>query len=384
MAENEDGQEKTENPTGKKLEKAREEGQVPRSKELGTTFVLLTGVGALMVMGGSLGNTLSGIMSFNFDLPRSAMFDTRQMMAHFGQSGIAAMHALFPFFAFIAVAAVAGPLSMGGWLFSSKALAPNLDRLNPLSGIKRMFEITSLVELIKSIGKFLLVAGIAIATLAHYEGKLLGLARSALKPALADMLSMIGWSALAVSASLILIALIDVPYQIFDHNKKLKMTKQEVKDEMKDAEGKPEVKRKVRQLQMEMAYRRMMEAVPEADVVITNPEHFSVALRYDVGGAGAPTVVAKGTDFTAMKIREVANAHDVMILEIPPLARAIYFTTEIDSEIPGKLYLAVAQVLAYVFQLKAYKEGAGRRPRPLGDIELPQDAHYDHRGRPQS
>lgn len=384
MAENENGQEKTEDPTQKKLDKAREEGQVARSKELGTTFVLIGGVGALMVLGGSLAKTMRAIMTFNFDISREVAFDPQLMMVHFSNTAMIALDAVTPIFVTLAIAALAGPLALGGWLFSPKPLTPKLERLDPLQGLKRMFSSNSLVELVKSLAKFALVVTIAITTLVTYQSQLLGLSNAALHSAIATMMSTVGWSILAVSSSMIIISAIDVPYQIYDHSKKLKMTRQEVRDEMKDIEGKPEVKGRLRQLQREMAQRRMMEAVPEADVVITNPEHFSVALKYEVGGAGAPRVVAKGSDFMAMKIREVANANDVMILQIAPLARAIYFTTEIDHEIPGKLYLAVAQVLAYVFQLRAYKEGAGRKPKPLADIQLPDDVSYDQRGRPRS
>ncbi len=229
----------------------------------------------------------------------------------------------------------------------------------------------------------LLVASAAFMMMVFFQADLLGLSKSSLEPAIDHMLTIIAWSVLVVSASMIFVVAIDVPYQIFDHGKKMKMTLQEVKDEMKDTEGKPEVKGRVRQMQRQLAQRRMMSAVPEADVVITNPEHFSVALKYDVEAGGAPIVVAKGVDFMAIKIREIANAHDVMILPSPPLARAIYFTTEIDEEIPGNLYLAVAQVLAYIFQLRTHNKGEGRRPKPLAEIELPRDALYDSDGVPQ-
>ncbi|ARN75423.1 flagellar biosynthesis protein FlhB [Oceanicoccus sagamiensis] len=382
MAENENGQEKTEEATPKRLEKARGEGQVARSKELTTTLVLLAGVGGLITLGGDLGHALMNFMRFNFTVSREAVFDTQLMMLHLSDTTYAAIEALLPFFGVVVVAALVGPTALGGFLFSGKALAPKLSRMNPIKGIQRMFSMNSLVELIKSIGKVVLVGSAAIAMLMLFYSEILGLSTENLKPALEHMLTIIAWSILAVSASMIFIAAIDVPYQIFDHSKKMKMTLQEVKDEMKDTEGKPEVKGKIRQLQREMAQRRMMEAVPEADVVITNPEHFSIALKYDVDGGGAPMVLAKGVDFMAIKIREIAKAHDIMILEAPPLARAIYFTTELDEEIPSALYLAVAQVLAYVFQLKAHKDGKGRRPKPLAEIVVPREAQYDVEGNP--
>lgn len=383
MAENENGQEKTEEATPKRLDKAREEGQVARSKELTTTLVLLAGVGGLITLGGDIGHALMNVMRFNFSISREAIFDTNLMMLHLSDTTYSAIEALLPFFGVLVLACLIGPTALGGFLFSGKALVPKLSRMDPVKGLQRMFSMNSLVELFKSIGKVVLVGSASIAMLMLFYSEILGLANENINAAIEHMLIIIGWSILAVSASMILIAAIDVPYQIFDHSKKMKMTLHEVKDEMKDTEGKPEVKNKVRQMQREMAQRRMLEAVPEADVIITNPEHFSVALKYDVNGGGAPTVLAKGVDFMAIKIREIANANDVLILETPPLARAIYFTTELDEEIPSTLYLAVAQVLAYVFQLKAHKDGTGRRPKPLAEIVMPREAQYDVEGNPQ-
>ena len=274
-------------------------------------------------------------------------------------------------------------MALGGFIISGKALAPKFSRIDPVQGLKRMFSLNALVELLKSIAKVLVVGAVSYFIIRSAEMEMLGLSHEELQPAIQHSLLIVGWSVLAVCCSMILIVLIDVPFQIFDHSNKLKMTRQEVKDEMKDSEGKPEVKGRIRQLQREMAQRRMMEAVPQADVVITNPDHFSIALKYDVEGGGAPIVVAKGVDFLAIKIREVANANDIMIMAAPPLARAIYFTTELDDEIPGTLYLAVAQVLAYVFQLRSHQQGRGAKPKPFGDIELPREARYDPEGNPE-
>jgi flagellar biosynthetic protein FlhB len=382
VAENENGQEKTEEATPKRLDKSREEGEVARSKELTTTLVLLSGVLALISLGGDLAEAMKGAMRFNFILPREVLFDSNLMLNQLTNTATMAMGAVAPFFIILSLAAFIGPVMLGGFLFSTKTLVPKLSRISPLAGIKRMFSPTSLVELLKALAKFFVVAAIAITMLYIFNYDLLNLAQLRLGPAVDQMVSIIGLSILAISASMIIIAVIDVPFQIFDHAKKMRMTLQEVKDEMKDTEGKPEVKSKVRQLQMQMAQRRMMESVPDADVIITNPEHFSVALKYDVEGGGAPIVVAKGVDFMAIKIREIAKAHDVLMLPAPPLARAIYFTTEIDQEIPGALYLAVAQVLAYVFQLRTYNESGGKKPKPLADIVLPRETQYDVDGTP--
>ncbi|HEY3698977.1 MAG TPA: flagellar biosynthesis protein FlhB [Spongiibacteraceae bacterium] len=381
MAESESGQERSEDATAKRKDNAREEGQVARSRELNTMFILMAGSGGLIVYGPGLGNALRDLMRFNLSLPREVGFDTNLAAAHLLHSTMAAGNALMPLMGVLIVAALAGPIVMGGWLFSTSALLPKGSRINPLEGLKRIFSLTALIELVKSIIKFVVLSGIAIVIIASMKNKLLALGVEDLQPALADALHMAAWAVLGVSCGMILIALIDVPYQLFDHNRKLKMTKQEIKEEMKDSEGRPEVKGRIRQLQRELARRRMMEAVPKADVIITNPEHFSVALRYDNARRGAPVVVAKGTDQIAMKIREIGNAHSVTLIASPTLARAIYYTTDIDREIPAPLYMAVAQVLAYVFQLKTWHPGQGRKPQTPDALPVPPELVFDQRGR---
>lgn len=384
MAENENGQEKTEEATPKRLDKSKEDGQVARSKELTTTFVLFGGVLGLSSFGPEIGSTLLSLMRYNFTLSREVIIDENMMVSHLGDTAFTAFASLIPLFSILAAAALLGPVALGGWLFSLKSLAPKMNKMNPAKGLKRMFSANSLMELVKAMAKFGFVASIAVVMLYKFQYSLVALAQSPLENAISDMSTIIGWSVLAVCAPMIIISMIDVPFQIFEHKKKLMMTLQEVKEEHRDSEGKPEVKGKIRQLQYDMAQRRMMESVPEADVVITNPEHFSVALKYDVNGSGAPKVVAKGIDFMAIKIREIAKAHDVLILASPTLARAIYFTTETDEEIPNALYLAVAQVLAYVFQLRAHKEGSGRKPKPLAPVDVPVSSRYDVSGNPDS
>ncbi len=193
----------------------------------------------------------------------------------------------------------------------------------------------------------------------------------ALEPAIARGLSMLGWAAVILTSTLIVLALFDVPFQLWDHKRQLKMTQQEVRDELKETEGRPEVRGRIRQLQREMAQRRMMEEVPKADVIVTNPTHFAVALRYDADRMRAPIVVAKGADLVAANIRRVGREHDVPLVEAPLLARAIYFSTELEAPIPAGLYLAVAQLLAYVFQLKAYREFGGDIPQPPDELPGP-------------
>lgn len=373
MAESESGAEKSEEPTGKRLSESRKKGQIARSKELNTLAVTMGGFGGLLVFGGSMGNAMLDIMRGNFSLPREVIMDVNNMGLWLAASGEIAMQALFPLFLLLLVVSILGPISLGGWLFSAEAMAPKASRMNPLAGLKRMFSVNALVELLKALAKFVLILLVGVAVLSAFQDDLLAIVHEPIESAIIHALNVVGWSALWMSCGLILIAAVDVPFQLWSNKKKLMMTKQEVRDEYKDSEGKPEVKQRIRQMQREISERRMMQAVPEADVVITNPTHFAVALKYDPSKGSAPVLLAKGGDFTALKIREIANEHKVMVLESPALARAVFYSTELDQEIPAGLYLAVAQVLAYVYQLRQYKAGKGKRPAPLPDLPIPPD-----------
>ena len=377
MAEEDSSQEKTEEPTAKRLEKAREDGQIPRSKELTTTAILLAGALGLLIFGKSIGNDILEVMRFTFSIERAAIFDTQLMFFFLGESFRNALLGLLPLFGMLLLAAIVGPIALGGWLFSTKSLSPKLDRMNPISGIKRMFSLKSLVELFKSIAKVLLVGVAAYVLLLIMQDAILGLSREGLQRGVAHSLNLTIQATIILAAVTIAIAAIDIPFQIHEHVKKIKMSRQDVKDEMKDTEGKPEVKSRIRQLQMEMSQRRMMDAVPDADVVITNPTHFSVALKYDPNNMETPILVAKGVDHLALKIREIANLHSIEFVEAPPLARAIYYTTEVESEIPEGLFIAVAQVLAYIFQLREFRKGKGDRPNLPRDIKVPDDMVFD-------
>lgn len=373
MADDDSSQEKTEEPTPRRLEKAREDGQIPRSRELTTTAVVLAGCLGLMYFGAYIAQRLMDVMRFNFNLDRESIFDPSLMFQHLGNSFGDALFSLIPLLAILLVAAIAGPIALGGWLFSAKSLAPKLDRINPLAGLKRMFSVKSLVELVKAIGKILLIIAVAYVLLSFTQDAWLGLAAEEVESAIAHSVTLSIRTAVILAASTIIIAAIDIPFQIHEHTKKLKMSRQDIKDEMKDTEGKPEVKGRIRQLQHEMAQKRMMASVPQADVVITNPTHFSIALKYDPATMSTPVVLAKGVDNMAMKIREIARLNNIEFVEAPLLARAIYHTTEIDDEVPQGLYVAVAQVLAYVFQLREFRKGRGQRPDYPRKLEIPPD-----------
>ncbi|VVN95996.1 Flagellar biosynthetic protein FlhB [Pseudomonas fluorescens] len=378
MAESESGQDKTEDPTEKRKKDSREKGEIARSKELNTLAVMMAGAGALLVFGGMLAEDLMDLMRLNFTLSREVIMDQGSMGAFLLQSGKIALVAIQPIMITLLLAALIGPISLGGWLFAAGSMAPKFSRMNPGAGLKRMFSMKAIIELLKALAKFLITLSVALMVLAADVDDLLRIAHEPLEQAIIHSLVLVGWSSLWLACGLIIIAAVDVPVQIWESMKKLKMTKQEVRDEHKDQEGRPEVKQRIRQTQREMSQRRMMAAIPDADVVITNPTHYAVALKYDSEKGGAPMLIAKGSDFLALKIREIAVANNVMLLESPGLARSIYYSTELDQEIPGGLYLAVAQVLAYVYQIRQYRAGKGKRPDPLkDDLPIPPDLRRD-------
>ena len=367
--ENEDGQEKTEQATPKRLEEARKKGQVPRSRELTTMAMLIMAAVTLMATGKSMVEQMSDVMRLGLSVERAKVLDPWAVIEIFGAAITQGLLLMTPFLLVMVATALAAPVALGGWAFSGQALAFKTEKLNPLKGLKRIFAARGLVELLKALAKFLLIGGVGAILLMHYMPELMGLGRESVGAGMAHAGDILLKSFIVLSASLILIAAIDVPFQIWDHAKNMKMTRQEVKDEHKNTEGKPEVKARVRQMQHEIAQRRMMEAIPDADVVITNPTHFAVALRYDADKMGAPIVVAKGVELVASQIRTVATANKVPLFEAPPLARALYYSTDIDHEVPSGLYLAVAQILAYVFQLKASARG-GPVPNRPGNLEV--------------
>jgi flagellar biosynthetic protein FlhB len=377
MAESGSGQEKTEEATAKKLQDAREEGQIPRSRELDTLIMLLVSAIAFLMLGERIVGGLLDLLRSNFVIEREMLFNTAIIPELFWRAVNQGISILMPFFFVLVVAAVVAPLPMGGWNFSTKALAPKFERLNPIKGLGRLFAWKGLVELSKALVKFLIVASAGWFLLMEKLPGFLSLGNHTVGEGLSQVGSELIWVFLLLSCTLIVVAIVDVPFQLWDYHRQQRMTRQEIKDEHKDTEGSPELKSKVRSTQREIAMRRMMEKVPQADVVITNPSHYSVALRYNQINMSAPIVVASGVDLVALQIRRIAQAHEVPILEAPPLARALYHSTKIDQEIPAGLYLAVAQVLAYIYQLKQYQTHGGVQPQPLVDLPIPDDLRRD-------
>ena len=372
-----DSQEKTEEASGRKIEKAREQGQIPRSRDLTTTVVLLLGAIGLYVFSGFMGKRIIDLTQKNFILSRETIFDPNAMIGHLASAMFEGLFSMVPFMALMLAAAIIGPIALGGMLFSPDALLPKLSRMDPLAGIKRMFSAKSAMELGKSLLKVGLILGVTVLVLKFYAQPMFRLSDENIDTAIIHSIKISAMALIILSACTLLIAAVDVPLQLWEYYKKLRMSKQELKDEAKDTDGKPEVKGRIRQLQREMAQRRMMSNVPSADVVITNPTHYAVALKYHPESMSTPVLLAKGGDNMALKIREIAKANNIDIIESPVLARAIYHTTEVDDEIPSGLYLAVAQVLAYVFQLKSYRKGRGKKPVFPRKIDVPKDMYFD-------
>ena len=371
MAEEQTGQERSEQPTAKRLTEARKKGQVARSRELNTLLVMLASALALWLLSGPAMSGMTSLFSEALSPSGDVLKQAELVPTHLMHVLLSALTLITPFLAITVVAALAGPALMGGLLFSADAIAFKADKLDPIKGLGRVFSTKGLIELVKALLKFFLVLGVAVLIYKYLERDVMALITLDVVEGIARSGSMVMIALVLLSATLVLIAAIDVPYQLWSHNKQMRMTKQEIKDEGKETDGRPEVKARVRQLQREVSQRRMLQDVPDADVVITNPTHYSVALKYDKDGSGAPRVVAKGQDLIALKIRSIAIEHDVAIYEEPPLARALHGTTEIGDEIPGPLFLAVARVLAYVYHLRK-STPTDYIPRPA-PVELPSE-----------
>jgi len=373
-----DNQEKTEEPTSRKLEKAREEGQVARSTELPAASVTIAALGMLYLTGDTLIHKMAEAFVSGFNFDRKLVHSPNLLPAIFGHEVLESFILIAPLMLLTITIAIASSGATGGFLFSTKALAPKASKLNPLNGLKRMFGTKALVELVKALLKFGLVAGVVTWVLYDNVSTLNNIGKMAFEPAMAVAGQLLAKSALIMACALILIAAIDVPFQRWEFMKSMRMSIQDIKDEMKDMEGRPEVKAQIRRRQREMANRRMIDNVKDADVVITNPEHFAVALSYDPNGDSAPVLLAKGTDEVAARIRAEAEKHGIEIFRAPPLARALYFTTDLDQPVPEDLYYAVAQVIAYVFNLASIRPGAPplQRPQP----KVPKNMQFDSNG----
>ena len=356
--------EKTESPTQKRLDDARKKGQVPRSRDLTAAAVTLAGGLGLYGLGTFVGTGLLDLMRSGLTIaPADAVVPDRMVFA-LGDAAGRGFLALAPLLGLLFAAAALAPLALGGWNFSLEALQPRFDRLNPITGIGRMFSAKGLIELVTSIARFRVVAVVAVALLRHQFGEFGELNGQPVEVGIVHAMHMVGTAFLTLGAALVAIAAIDVPVVLWQHHKSLKMTREEIREESKESDGNPEVKGRIRRMQQQMSRRRMMEQVPTADVVVTNPTHYAVALKYDESRMRAPVVVAKGADLIAARIREIAAQHGVPLVEAPPLARSLHAGCELGDEIPAQLYAVVAQLLTYVYQLKAARRRGASEPTP--------------------
>ncbi|HDR9099977.1 TPA: flagellar type III secretion system protein FlhB [Burkholderia vietnamiensis] len=364
---------RTEAATPRRREKAREEGQVARSRELASFALLAAGFYGTWLVSGPSGAHLQTMLRSAFTFDRATAFDTHRMLSAAGTASAEGLAAVLPILALTGLAALLAPMALGGWLISQKTFELKFDRLDPIAGLGRMFSIQGPIQLAMSVAKTMVVGGIGGVAIWRSKDELLGLATQPLGAALADALHLVAVCCGTTVAGMLVLAGLDVPYQLWQYNKKLRMTKEEVKREHRENEGDPHVKGRIRQQQRAIARRRMMAAVPKADVVVTNPTHFAVALQYIDGEMRAPKVVAKGVNLVAARIRELAAEHNVPLLEAPPLARALYHNVELEREIPGSLYSAVAEVLAWVYQLKRFRSEGGAFPAAPVDIDVPAE-----------
>lgn len=372
MAE-QSGQDKSEEPTAKRLTDARKKGQVPRSRELETFVILVASACLFAFVGGWVVTGLKEILEQQLQLSRDVLFDPESPKRLLAQAFGKALGIIFPLQLVLTVFALLTPLLMGGWNFSTQAFQPKFSKLNPLTGVKKIIGVQGLIELVKAIIKILLVFTVAGILFRVHWRELMTMNTQPLLQGLERTAEILIQSFLLICASLVVVVVVDVPFQLWNNKRQLKMTKQEVKDESKEAEGSPEVKGRIRRLQMDMAQRRMMNEVPKADVIVTNPTHFAVALKYDQSSSGAPIVIAKGVDMIAAQIRNLAVAADIPLVAVPPLARALYYSTDLNEEIPQGLFLAVAQVLAYVFQLKASNMNGWEKPTMPTNVVVPDE-----------
>jgi flagellar biosynthetic protein FlhB len=366
----ESGQERTEQATPKRLDEARKKGQVPRSAELSTAAVCIAAAAAIYSLGRIAAGQFADLMRDSLAIAPEHAMSAEYLWPAIRDTGARAIMIILPILGATFVAALVAPIAIGGWNFSSEALIPKFSRLNPASGIGRVFSSRGAVELGKGLAKVAVVATIGYILLKGLTAQMMGLSSEPVNGAIGHSAALAGYSLLVLSCGLAIIAAVDVPFQLWQHAKDLRMTREEIKEEYKESEGSPETRGRIREAQRALARGRQLQEVPTADVVITNPTHFAVALRYDDKKMRAPLVVAKGTDLLALKIREVAAEHGVAIIEAPPLARALHRSVELGREVPAALYVAVAQVLTYVYQLRTARD-RGVAPPPAPSFEAP-------------
>ncbi len=377
MAEQESDLERTEPASQRRLDEARDKGNIPRSRELNTFAITMAGAVALLVLGAGFADGLRALMQHWFTFNYASLSDPMRMWRGFIDSVIAMIFLFIPLMVVLVLAALMAPMSIGGFMFSVDALEPDFGRLNPLKGIARVFSMNGLAELVKAVFKALLVGGLGFWIIWGKRAEILSLAAEPVTGAIPHALHIMGWSFVLITSAMLVIVVMDVPYQLWQYHHKLRMTKEEIRKEMRESEGDPHIKGRIRSLQREAARKRMMSEVPKADVIVTNPTHYAVALLYKPDDMRAPKVLAKGSYLLAQRIRELGEENNVPILEAPSLARALYRHAEIEQEIPSALFAAVAEVLAYIYQLRSYNSGEGAQPLVPKDLPVPKELDFE-------
>ncbi|MDN0082591.1 flagellar biosynthesis protein FlhB [Crenobacter sp. SG2305] len=375
--------ERTEAASARRLQQAREDGNVPRSRELSTFAVTMTGVALLILLGGRLADFLQQLAQHAFTFDQATVRDTATALERFKDAMFQTLWQLLPIFVGLLLVAALVPILIGGWNYSLKPVMPKFSKINPFTGIKRLFSINAATEGLKAILKSMLIGGVACWVIWNERMELVGLVNMPLKSALAKLIDLMSHTFLIVSGAMILLVVLDVPYQLWQYYKQLRMTKEEVKREYKEQEGSPEVKGRIRQLQREAARRRMMQEVPNANVIVTNPTHYAVAIKY-TEDMRAPRVLAKGSLKVAERIIEIGREHKVTVMRVPSFTRALYFNAEIGDEVPSRLYSAAAQVLAYVYQLNVYQSSGGIAPVFPDQLDVPTDLDPQHNQPPEA
>ncbi|MFM9912603.1 MAG: flagellar biosynthesis protein FlhB [Methylophilaceae bacterium] len=377
MAEEDSDLERTEDASPRRLEEARAKGNVPRSRELNTFAIMMAGGVTMLILGSRFANGLRALMVHWFTFNYVTLRDPTVMWRGLWESTLAMLVLFAPLMLVLIIAAFAAPLSIGGLTFSTQALEPDFGRTNPIKGLARIFAWSGVVEAIKAVSKALLVGGLGFWIVWGRKDEIMRLAAEPITGSIPHLLDLMAWSFIWLSATLLIIVAMDVPFQLWEYHKKLRMTKEEVRKEMRESEGDPHIKGRIRQLQREAARKRMMAEVPKADVIVTNPTHYAVALKYSAELMSAPKVVAKGSYLLAQRIREIGEENKVPILEAPPLARALYKHAELDQEIPSALFSAVAEVLAYIYQLRSYNSGEGEQPVQPKELPVPKELDFE-------
>ncbi len=376
MAQSSSTQDKTEQASAQKIKKARQEGQIPRAREFTTAVIFMVVAIYFYSQLEGLWVSIGGIFRFNMSLTRADLQNPLFMLQHIGESLGVVIKLLLPLLAVILLTTIASSMILGGWILRFNNLLPQLNKISPLAGVKRIFSLRSLVELGKSTLKVMVIFGLLYNYLQDHLQSLLAMERLDLSQGVVETMSILFEGLLLLGVALLIFGVLDIPYQRWEHLKGLRMTKQEQKEEYKNNEGRPEIKQRIRQIQQQFSRRKIEKTVPKADVVIVNPTHYAVAIKYDINLSDAPFVVAKGVDETAQHIQRIARENNVEVIHSPPLTRSIYYTTAIEQAIPSQLYVAVAHILTYVLQLKSFRKGTGKKPLPLPRFSIPKNLQH--------